>query len=82
MKIDLWNWKISKSVKEVNGIWKNYQNNRKTPAILPNGTLTLMHSEMPNYPSKSEVRQHQLKIAKLVSRSGKDNNALKEINKI
>ena len=41
--------------KEINRIWKNYQNIRTIPSILGNGTLILLYSKVQNHLSRSDI---------------------------
>ena len=48
-----------KSLKDINRIWKNYQNIRITPPILKNGTFILLYSKVPNFPAWSGTSRYQ-----------------------
>ena len=66
-KFGPWNWKALKSLKDINRIWKNYQNIRITPPTLWNRTFIPLYSNVPNFPAQSDTPQYQSKNQNLVS---------------
>ena len=69
-------------MKEVNKIWKKYQNVRTTPSILENRTFTLLDSKTPNSLVWSSTSQYHSNSHILVCGTGKHKISLKEINRI
>ena len=65
--------------KEINRIWKNYQNIRTIPPILGNGTLILLYSKVQNHPSRSDIPLYHSNSHNLVPGTEKIYRTLKEI---
>ena len=61
----IWSLELE-STKEINRIWKNYQNIWITPPTLWNKTFILLYSNVPNFPAQIDTPQYQSKNKNLV----------------
>ena len=66
-----WNSHNLVNIKEINRIWKIYQNIRMTPATMRNRTVVLLYSKALKHLACSGTPQHQSHIQNLIPGTGK-----------